>query len=207
MIGNRRETFLGCILPFVDAPDAPFVRTHLECAIMSKSFSDTFRTHIRQMLPFHVFVLVHTAIVLGIAASLGTVTPLAYMQHAAQLGPLYFILLPLVLALAKALLRFSGYQGTAAADLSLSMPILFGRLASAAVTLGMIMLFMGSFTTFKTLMPVLMGGFPYDRILADIDIALHGGIDPGLALANLLDSPLLLQGCERNEEPTASVID
>jgi hypothetical protein len=78
------------------------------------------------------------------------------------------------------------------------MPTLCGRLASAAVTLGMIVLFMGSFTTFKTLMPLLMGGFPYDRILADIDIALHGGIDPGLALTNLLGHPLLLRGLQWN---------
>src|SRR5690606_32299861 len=38
--------------------------------------------------------------------------------------------------------------------------------------------FFGSFTSIKTVLPLLHGGFPFDRIQADIDSALHFGVDP-----------------------------
>lgn len=57
---------------------------------------------------------------------------------------------------------------------------------------------MGSFTTFKTLMPALRGGFPYDRLHADLDVLLHGGIDPGPVLMALFSNPHLQSALQWN---------
>jgi hypothetical protein len=52
-------------------------------------------------------------------------------------------------------------------------------------------LMMGSFTTFKTMMPDIRGGFLYDSLQADIDRLLHLGYDPGPLLAGLPSSPVM----------------
>ncbi len=39
-------------------------------------------------------------------------------------------------------------------------------------------LFFGTFTSIKNVLPILNGGFPHDRLQADIDHWLHGGTDP-----------------------------
>ena len=163
---------------------------------MPRSFVDTFRVDLRQMMPFHAFVLAYTAIVLAIAAMYGALGLNAYIQYVTQLAPLYFVILPATLAVAHVALSIlrSGQPPHAA----LSPGALLGRTVSAAITLGMLVLFLGSFTTFKGLMPVLAGGFPHDRLLADIDAFLHGGVDPGPALTALVGYPFVLQGLQWN---------
>lgn len=165
---------------------------------MWTAFAKNFVSNIRRMFPFHAFVLAHAAIVLGIAASQGRVSLMAYGDYIDRFGPLYFAVLPVVLAATRACLVIVRNRRVAASDFELDLPVLFGQLASSAVTLGMIVLFMGSFTTFKTLMPMLMGGFPYDRILADIDVHLHGGVEPGQVLASLFSHPLVLKALQWN---------
>lgn len=156
----------------------------------------TFSANLRQMLPFHAFVLAHSAIVLAVAAWAGRLTFSAHVQYIQQFGPLYFLVLPVTLAVTKGILAV--VQARRAPSAVPSAPLLIGELASTAVTLAMIVLFMGSFTTFKTLMPILAGGFSYDRIQADIDLFLHGGINPGVALASLFSNPLLLKALHWN---------
>ncbi|MBX3568240.1 MAG: phosphatase PAP2 family protein [Rhizobiaceae bacterium] len=40
------------------------------------------------------------------------------------------------------------------------------------------LVFFGTFTSVKNILPLLHDGFAYDRLHADIDAALHGGVDP-----------------------------
>ncbi|PPJ46051.1 hypothetical protein C0075_10085 [Rhizobium sp. KAs_5_22] len=53
-----------------------------------------------------------------------------------------------------------------------------GRLLSGMVLLMALMIFQGSFTSFKNMLPILAGGFRYDRLHADIDRFIHFGYDP-----------------------------
>lgn len=150
------------------------------------------------MLPFHGFVLAYTALVLMMAISQDKFALTAYQQYAEQLGSLFFLALPVVLLSARAMLGLVGLHRPAWQGIGGAFAGFCGELASAALTIAMFILFMGSFTTFKTLMPVLMGGFPYDRLQADIDAFLHGGVDPGPVLFNLLGDPLVLQALRWN---------
>lgn len=51
-------------------------------------------------------------------------------------------------------------------------------LISGMMLLMMLMLFQGTFTSIKNTLPILHGGFPYDRLHADIDDWLHLGTAP-----------------------------
>ncbi|MBC7282002.1 phosphatase PAP2 family protein [Hoeflea sp.] len=56
-----------------------------------------------------------------------------------------------------------------------------GRLAalgSGMMMMAGIAVFQGTFTSIKTSLPLIFGGFPYDRLQADIDAWLHFGADP-----------------------------
>ena len=51
-------------------------------------------------------------------------------------------------------------------------------LVSGLLLMQSMTIFFGTFTSIKNVLPLLYGGFPYDRLHADIDAALHGGVDP-----------------------------
>ncbi|MGQ3211552.1 phosphatase PAP2 family protein [Shinella sp.] len=165
---------------------------------MLTSFVTAARADIGRMLPFHGFVLAYTALVVLAAASQDKLALTAYQQYAEQLGPLFFLALPVVLVSVRAMLGFVGLHRPAWRGVGGAFAEFCGQLASSALTIAMFILFMGSFTTFKTLMPVIMGGFPYDHLQADIDAFLHGGVDPGPVLFNLIGDPLVLQALRWN---------
>lgn len=162
------------------------------------SFATAARADIGRMLPFHGFVLAYTALVVLAATSQDKFVLTAYQQYAEQLGPLFFLALPVVLISVRALLGLVGQYRPGWHGVGTAFAEFCGRLASSAVTLAMFILFLGSFTTFKTLMPILMGGFPHDSLQADIDALLHGGVDPGQVLFSLLGDPLVLQALRWN---------
>ena len=149
------------------------------------------------MLPFHGFVLAHGALVLALAAWRSVFTTAAYQLYIVQFVPLYFLALPATLVTARMLLAMVRSRAMPGQDSRDALPETLGRLVSAGATLATFILFMGSFTTFKTLMPALRGGFLHDGLQADIDAFLHG-VDPGPALLEVLGYPLLLQGIRWN---------
>lgn len=51
-------------------------------------------------------------------------------------------------------------------------------LMSGMIMMAGIIVFMGTFTTIKTSLPLLFDGYPHDRFQADIDRMLHFGVDP-----------------------------
>ncbi len=165
---------------------------------MRNAFLKTLSADLRQMLPFHAFVLAHMALVIGILTWHADFTAAAYRQYAAQFGPIYFLGLPAILLLGKLVAGVFRNPKAPLAWMTLPTPALLGHLAGAAAVFGSFILFMGSFTTFKTLMPALRNGFPYDRVQADLDALLFGGVDPGPWLTALFGNPHILSILEWN---------
>lgn len=159
---------------------------------MWNAFIKSFLADLRQMLPFHILVAVHAAAVLSIVAWHSDVTATAYRQYATQFGPVYFLGLPALLLLGKLVAGLFRNPKAPLAWMTWPTPTQLGRLAGAATVFASLILFMGSFTTFKTLMPMLRGGFLYDRAQADLDAFFHGGVDPGLHIMTLLGNPRAL---------------
>ncbi len=163
---------------------------------MWNAFTTTLLADLRRMLPFYAFVALHAAVVLGVVAWHADVTGTAYGQYVTQFGPLYFVGLPAILILGKTVAGIVRNPQAPLAWVRRPTPAELGRLAGAAAVFGAVIVFMGSFTTFKTLMPLLRDGFPYDRLQADLDALLHGGVDPGpylMALLGRLDILTVLQ--------------
>lgn len=74
----------------------------------------------------------------------------------------------------------------------------FVGLLGGLVLLWGMMLFQGSFTSIKNILPDLNGGFVHDRLHADIDRLIHFGTDPWRLLYHVAESPLLLRILEFN---------
>ena len=165
---------------------------------MWNTFAQTVNADIRQMRPLYRFVLAHAAMVLAIAAWHSDVTTIAYETYIKQFAPLYFIALPLFLLVINVVRNAVRNPAHPLNGLFCLTPQALGRMVGAAITFSMLIFFMGSFTTFKTLMPKLVGGFPYDRLQADLDAFLHGGIEPGGALMEILGNPFVLQALQWN---------
>lgn len=65
-------------------------------------------------------------------------------------------------------------------------PDRLARMVAGIVLMLAMSLFFDTFTTIKNLLPVMHGGFPYDRMQADLDAFLHLGRDPWRLLQPLL---------------------
>jgi hypothetical protein len=159
---------------------------------MWNAFIKTFLADLRQMLPFHILVVAHAATVIGLVAWYSDFTATAYRQYVTQFGPLYFVGLPAILLLGKLVAGIFRNPKAPLAWMTWPTPVQLGQLAGAATVFASLILFMGSFTTFKTLMPTLRGGFLYDRTQADLDALLHGGVDPGPRIMATLGNPEIL---------------
>ena len=57
-------------------------------------------------------------------------------------------------------------------------PARLSALFSGIILMAGIAVFQGTFSSIKAAMPLMFGGFPYDRLHADIDAMLHFGVDP-----------------------------
>lgn len=77
-------------------------------------------------------------------------------------------------------------------------PDRIGRLVSGTLLLAGFALFQGTFTSIKNGLSVWRGGFPHDRIQADIDAWLHFGVDPWRPLHAVFGDEALLWAVEWN---------
>lgn len=77
-------------------------------------------------------------------------------------------------------------------------PERFASLAAGIILMAGLTVFQGTFTTIKTALPQLWGGFPYDRVQADIDAWLHFGVDPWRLLFAVGHHPVVLKVVEFN---------
>lgn len=72
------------------------------------------------------------------------------------------------------------------------------RLFAGMVLLMALMIFQGSFTSLKNMLPILAGGFHYDTLHADIDRFIHFGHDPWRLLYSFAAHPIVLAVVEWN---------
>lgn len=71
-------------------------------------------------------------------------------------------------------------------------------LVSGMVLMAGVAIFLGTFTSIKTSLPLLYDGFPYDRLHAEIDKVLHFGTDPWRLLHAVGDNGSILRIVEFN---------
>lgn len=155
----------------------------------------------RAMLPFHIAVLLYSLVVLGFSWRLGRMDALAYGQYIDRFGPVYLIAMPLIMLCGMIILlimRTHDWPTRRVAVAKALAPDAIGRFLSGLLALASFIIFMGSFTTFKNLMPELMGGFHYDQAQAEIDRVLHFGRDPGPVLIQIFDAPAIRRAIEWN---------
>lgn len=143
-----------------------------------------------ETLPFHVAVAIYTVVVIGIAAAFGHASLAVHQSYLSRFGLVYLFTLPLFSAVTVATLKIAR-PGRQHAVLQGLAPPDAAHFASGLGMLLSLMIMLGSFTAFKTLMPEIRQGFPYDAIQAEIDRWLHFGHDPGSVLAALHLPPLL----------------
>ena len=71
-------------------------------------------------------------------------------------------------------------------------------LAAGILLMAGVTLVQGSFTSIKNALPLIYGGFPHDRLQADIDAMLHFGVDPWRLYYAVAGSPLVRSVIEFN---------
>jgi hypothetical protein len=112
---------------------------------------------------------------------------MAYGLYFGQWTYLFLFFMPLLAILfdsAWIVIRFNERRSRALRR-ALS-PQRLAHLISGMLLMMALMIFQGTFTSIKNLLPLLRGGFLYDRVLADVDVWLSFGTDPW----RLLHAPL-----------------
>jgi hypothetical protein len=150
---------------------------------------------------FHVLVTAYSVLVVSIAITLDQTGALSHQIYFAKLGPLYLTVLPVLgccIALGLIAHRTDDWSERGRmARLYLSSETV-GRIAAGLLAVMSFIIFMGSFTSWKNLMPAIQGGFQYDTAQAAIDKILHLGQDPGPALVRLFPYQWLREAVEWN---------
>ena len=134
---------------------------------------------LRQDAWFYYAVLGYTVLGLIFLVAVGDPGGTAHASYTMPAVKGFLLMMPLVALSFDAIavvVRFDARR-----SLAFRRTFSAGRLASLLA--GMIMMtgiavFQGTFTTIKSSLPAMFGGFPYDRLHAGIDAALHLGTDP-----------------------------
>ena len=136
-------------------------------------------TRVVQDAPLYALIAVYTLAGLAFIHVLGAWDRTAYAIYVDRWVLTFGLLMPLVAILFDGSLvihRFDRRRGLAFKRV-FSAKRLSCLFAGVMLLLAMI-LFQGTFTSVKNALPLWQGGFPHDRIQADIDAWLHFGIDP-----------------------------
>jgi hypothetical protein len=134
---------------------------------------------LRADLPLYLAIAVYTCCGLLLLASLGAADRAAYGIYVARWATLFLLLLPAIaLAVDGALVIHRFDRRRRLAFRRTFSPKRLARLLSGMALLMAMVLFQGTFTSIKNVLPVIRDGFPQDRIQADIDRWLHFGVDP-----------------------------
>lgn len=135
-------------------------------------------SEVRKDWPIHAIVLTYAAAVGVLALALHQEHKLVYGLYATIWVQAVFAVLGLYLAaveIPRAILK-SPASPVAELKRRLAMTPL-PKLAAALVIVGAVILFLGTFTSVKNMLPELVP-FTWDAPLARLDATLHGGIDP-----------------------------
>ncbi|VVS99470.1 phosphatase PAP2 family protein [Rhizobium sp. EC-SD404] len=150
--------------------------------------------------PVLLIIALHGAAVLVVRGWIGF-EGLAHPLYFKQWIPLYLVMCPILMIAGILFTIIHRTNDWRERRLLLQEATSADRLAtftSGLVLLMALMLFMGSFTTFKTMMPTLRGGFLHDRAQADWDAWLHFGHEPWTLLQGWLASDWGRQTIEFN---------
>lgn len=134
---------------------------------------------VRRDAPLFLAIAAYTIAGLLLLESLGATDQAAYGIYVARWATLFLILMPAVAILVDSALvihRFDRRRGLAFRR-TFSARRVTALLAGMALLMAMV-LFQGTFTSIKNVLPLMHGGFPQDGIQADIDRWLHFGSDP-----------------------------
>ncbi|OWV93289.1 hypothetical protein ATY81_15610 [Rhizobium sp. R72] len=127
----------------------------------------------------YLAVAAYFAIGVVLLATYGHAEIASYALYFDQWTYLFLFLMPLMAAIfdyAWILLRFEGKRSLAARRTF--SPHRLAHLLSGMLLLMALMVFQGTFTSIKNLLPIIRGGFLYDEGLAKIDALLSFGPDP-----------------------------
>lgn len=113
----------------------------------------------------------------------------------------FFVLFPAVYGLLVLLRIVHRFETTRGRRLALRKALAARHLrpfATGLILLGAMMIFQGAFTSIKTALPIWNGGFPHDVTQADLDRALHLGVDPWRYLYDACAQPWIRAAVEWN---------
>ena len=157
-----------------------------------KTFGTQTAAQIRADAGIYLFIAVYAAGGFLLMQAAGAGDRAAYALYAQQGVLMFGLLMPgvaLVFDFCWIIHRFDRRRGLAFRRVFSAARL--ARMAAGLCLLQAMALFFGTFTSLKNLLPLLHGGFPYDRLHADIDAALHGGVDPWLLLQPVLGSDVM----------------
>jgi membrane-associated phospholipid phosphatase len=154
---------------------------------------------IRADLPAYTFIAIYTVIGLILLETAGHPELSAYQIYFNQWTTLFLFSLPtmtIAIELAVVIKRFDKRRRLALRHAF--SPARIARLLSGMLLLMGMMFFQGTFTSVKNILPILRGGFLYDRVQADLDKILHFGNEPWRLLYAFGRSDLVLKLLELN---------
>lgn len=163
------------------------------------SISEAAGAHIRGDGLFYLLIVAYTAFGLLLLEVTGAADRAAYSVYLWKWITLFLLFFPAMAFLidyGTVIHRFDSKRKMAWRRL-FSIKRLSYSLAGLALLMAM-MLLQGTFTSIKNALFVWNGGFVYEKILADIDAAMHFGVDPWRWLYAVGDSVVLLRIIEWN---------
>lgn len=147
--------------------------------ISFKEFRNRFAAYVRADAGLYLFISIYTLAGIALIFHLGGGDRAAYAIYVDR-GFIVFGLVMPVIALGADMMwtmhRFDRRRGLAYARVFSAERL--ARFAAGLLLLQALTVFFGTFTSVKNVLPLLHGGFAYDRQQAEIDAALHFGIDP-----------------------------
>ena len=132
---------------------------------------------VRSDAGLYLFVAMYTVVGLAFLQLAGAGDRAAYSIYLFRWLMLFGVVLPaaaIILRVALLVHRFDSRRALVALFSSANL----AYFAAGLLLLMAMMLFQGTFTSVKNAMPVWHQGFPFDRLHADIDAAIHFGTDP-----------------------------
>ena len=139
---------------------------------------------------FHAVVLAYTLLALVYLFALGELSQIAYANYIEPAAVVFFGIMPAMAVLFDLIYLVHRFNDRR----MLALKRIFSARRLAALTAGLsvmiaVTLFQGTFTSVKISFAKLHQGFPYDRLLADIDRFLHFGSAPWRYLYAFAEDP------------------
>jgi len=137
-------------------------------------------------------VALHALAAACVLPATGATSAFAYLSYLPAWPAIFFLFFPFVYGMLGVLVivhRFDRRRSLAVRTLLSEARL--AHFGAGLVLLLAIMVFHGTYTSFKNALPVWQGGFPFDIAQANIDQTLHFGRDPWLYLHELAGSALV----------------